>query len=157
MMDPKRMERPGVDLALPGAIGFAVLLYLSFAAALFNDGDTSWHIAAGRWMLDRAAIPDADPFSLTHFGQAWTAHEWLAEIVMAAAFDLGSWNALSLLFATAVAATLVIIGLEARRCANAPATVAAIMIGVFIILVPYIVARPHLLAWPLLEIGRAHV
>ena len=149
-MDPKRLERPGVDLALPGAIGFAVLIYLSFAGALFNDGDTSWHLAAGRWMLDRGAIPDADPFSFTHFGQAWTAHEWLAEIVMATAFGLGSWNALSLLFATSVAATLVIIGLEARRHANPPAAIAAIMLGVFIVLAPYVLARPHVLAWPLL-------
>ena len=137
-------------LILLGGICFAILVYLSFAPALFNDGDTSWHLAAGRWMIDAGAVPRADPFSFTHFGQAWTAHEWLAELMMAAAFELGSWNALSLLFATAVAATLGIIGLETRRWTTSPAAIAAVTLGVFIVLTPYVVARPHVLAWPLL-------
>ena len=149
-MDWKRLDQAGAELVLSGALCLAILVYLSFAPALFNDGDTSWHLAAGRWMIEAGAIPRVDPFSFTHFGQPWTAHEWLAELIMAAAFELGSWSALSLLFATAVAATLGIVGLETRRWTMSPAAVAAVTLGVFIILTPYIVARPHVLAWPLL-------
>ena len=129
---------------------FAVLLYLSIAPALFNDGDTSWHLAAGRWMIDTGSVPSVDPFSFTAAGQPWTAHEWLAEAIMAAMFRLGSWGALSLLFATSVAALLFILGLEARRWLPSPLALAALLLAVFIVLVPYIVARPHVLAWPLL-------
>jgi hypothetical protein len=149
-MNPKRIERPGADLLLPGAIVLAILVYLSFAPALFNDGDTSWHIAAGRWMIASGDIPRTDPFSFTHAGRPWTAHEWLSELAMAGAFAIGSWDALALLFATSVAATLGIIALEARRAGLPPPAIAAFLLFSFIIVIPYIVARPHLLSWPLL-------
>ena len=149
-----RRGQPGlsVDTLLPGVIPLAILVYLSFAPALFNDGDTGWHLAAGRWMIEAGAIPRTDPFSYTHLGQPWTAHEWLSEVAMAGAFELGSWGALALLFATAVAATLGMIGIEARRRGLPPAAVAMLMLGTFITLVPYVLARPHVLSWPLLAL-----
>ncbi len=146
------MERAGADLILPCAICIAVLVYLSFAPALFNDGDTSWHLAAGRWMIEAGSIPRVDPFSFTHAGQPWTAHEWLAELLMAGAFRLGSWGGLSLLFATSAAATLWIVALQARRLALPSSASAALILALFIVLAPFIVARPHVLAWPLLAL-----
>ena len=60
----------------------AVLLIpamLGSSATIFNDGDVSWHIATGQWILDNRAIPHADPFSFTWAGQPWVPIEWLAE------------------------------------------------------------------------------
>jgi len=131
------------------AVPLAILAYLSFSPELFNDGDTSWHLGAGRWMLENGAIPDRDPFSFTFAGQPWTAHEWLSEIVMAGLFGIGGWNALGLLTATAVAALLFMVGAEARRHWR-PTIALAVMLALFIVLTPFIVARPHVLAWPIL-------
>ena len=61
--------------------------------ALLNDPDTYLHIAAGRWMLAHAALPVHDPFSHTFAGAVWVPHEWLAEIILAAAYDIAGWSA----------------------------------------------------------------
>jgi hypothetical protein len=60
------------------------------AAALFQilgskpvDPDYWWHLAAGRWMLDHGRVLFTDPFSFTHGGQNWVAHEWLGELLIA--------------------------------------------------------------------------
>lgn len=127
----------------------AVAAYLSFSGALFNDPDTSWHLAAGEFILRTGSVPHVDPFSFTFLGKPWTAHEWLAELVMAAAFRLGSWSGLALLTAAAVSGLMLIVGLELRRRVS-PQRAIALLAILFIILAPGILARPHVLAWPLL-------
>ena len=71
----------------------AIAALLAFSPELFNDGDTYWHVAAGRLIIDTRGVPATDPFSFTFRGQPWTAHEWLAEVLAAAAYRLGAWPA----------------------------------------------------------------
>ncbi len=40
-------------LLIPAALGSS--------QTIFNDGDVSWHIATGQWILDHGAIPHTDP------------------------------------------------------------------------------------------------
>jgi hypothetical protein len=71
------------DIAgLYGFLTFALLVIFDSGKALV-DGDTLWHIAAGRHMLAEHSILTHDIFSHTVFGKPWTAHEWLSEIIMA--------------------------------------------------------------------------
>lgn len=137
------------DSLLLAGLALAVLLSLSLAPTWFNDGDMSWHLAAGRWMIERGTVPDIDPFSLTFAGQPWVAHEWLSEVLMAAVWSLGSWAALSLLFASAVAVLLLIVGMEAGRW-HSRLRLTAFLVGMLVLLAPFMVARPHVLAWPIL-------
>lgn len=147
------------------AVVFAAFLYLSFAQDLFSDGDTSWHLAAGKLILATGSVPTTDPFSFTFRGAPWTAHEWLAEALMAAAFGLAGWAGLGLLTAFSVALVMLLVGVDLRRWL-APRHVLAALAALFIVLAPAILARPHVLAWPLLtawtilllrarEVGRA--
>ena len=84
------------------AVAFAVT---AFAPQVLNDGDTYLHIAAGRRMLAEHAILFNDPFSYTFAGAPWQAHEWLAEIAMAFAYQAGGWSGLVGVFAVAAALT----------------------------------------------------
>jgi hypothetical protein len=131
------------------AAAMAMFAFTCFIGALFNDGDTYWHLAAGQWIVDHWSVPHTDPFSLTARGRAWTAHEWLSEVIMAGAFAAGSWVALSILFAAAVAGTILVAGLHARLFMRPLHAVAAVIL-LFIFLEPSLLARPHALAWPLL-------
>lgn len=71
------------DIAgLYGFITFAMLVVFDSGKALI-DGDTLWHITAGRRMLSDGAILTRDVFSHTAANKPWTAHEWLSEIIMA--------------------------------------------------------------------------
>src|SRR4051794_13216605 len=64
---------------------------LATSPRTFDDGDVSWHVAAGRWMLAHRAIPTTDPFSFTAYGHPWIAMEWLADIVFAAAYNMATY------------------------------------------------------------------
>lgn len=139
-------DRGSVVLLL---FALAVAAYLAFAPALFNDGDTSWHLGAGKLILDTMSVPDTDPFSFTFAGRPWIAHEWLAEVMMAAAFAAASWGGLAVLTAGAVASLLMLLGAELRRWLPVSRVIIALTL-VTATLAPFILARPHVLAWPIL-------
>ncbi|MGN6156082.1 MAG: hypothetical protein ACTHN4_10170 [Sphingomicrobium sp.] len=130
------------------ALALFAFAYVAFNQAIFNDGDVYWHIGAGRWMLGHFSVPVTDPFSFTARGHAWTSHEWLSEMLMAAAFNAGSWGAIGILFGAAVGATLLLVGLELNRFVRPLHALAAVIL-LFILLQPSLLARPHVLAWPM--------
>lgn len=133
------------------ALALAVFMAIALAPQIFNDGDTGWHIIAGRLIAATGAVPTVDPFSLTFGGKPWLAHEWLAELIMAGAFAIGGWSGLALLTAAAMAGLVLVLGLEIGRWLNGPRTLIVLLL-VLIALVPFILARPHVLAWPLLAL-----
>ena len=78
-------------IAVPGAcpscaLCIAVLLIpavLGSSKTIFNDGDVSWHIATGQWILDHRRSRMSDPFSFTWLGKPWVPIEWLSEVIYA--------------------------------------------------------------------------
>ena len=142
---------PRFDRGSLALVAFAtvVAVYLAFAPALFNDGDTSWHLAAGRWMLDARSVPDTDPFSFTFAGKPWTAHEWLAEILMASVFAAASWSGLAVMTAGAVGGLVLLLGAELRRWLPVRRVIVALTL-VTAMLAPFMLVRPHVMAWLLL-------
>ena len=64
------------------------------SSRLFGDADPATHVATGRWILEHGAIPKTDPFSATHAGGEWFAHEWLAGLGFALAHDAVGWQGL---------------------------------------------------------------
>jgi hypothetical protein len=123
--------------------------WIAFLQALFNDGDTSWHLAAGQWIIDHRWVPDRDPFSFTFRNHPWTAHEWLAEVVMAAAYRCAGWAAVALTYTLCLAAMLVIIGRDLLRWL-APRYAICVLVALLLLIAPFTLARPHVMAWPLL-------
>jgi hypothetical protein len=128
----------------------AVLLIpavLGSSTMIFNDGDVSWHIATGQWILDHRAIPHADPFSFTWAGKPWVPIEWLAEVIYASAYRLAGYGGVS---ATVTAALM---ALHAAVYLNASRWVRAALVPIVAMdfaIIPTMLARPHLLTWPLL-------
>src|SRR6185437_14288438 len=96
-------------LSWPLLVAASTFLVLLTRGGLLADGDTYWHIAAGRWMFQHFAIPTVDPFSYTMGGMPWTAHEWLSEIILAAAFAIGGWSGVIGAAAASFAAALAIL------------------------------------------------
>ena len=130
----------------------AVLLLaavVAFSANLFLDGDTGWHLGAGHWILANRTVPFVDPFSHSMGGTAWTAHEWLAELLMVGAQAIGGWAGIAMLFGLAMGITVWLLLGEAMRHLPARWAVGATILSVGILL-GFALARPHMLAWPLL-------
>jgi hypothetical protein len=139
---------PAVPL-LAALAGFARAL--ATPRALLNDPDTYLHTAAGRFLLAHWALPTPDRFSHSLAGAPWVVHEWLAEGILAAAYDGLGWPGVVLLAALSFAVALYLL---ARRLlphlGPLPSLLAAGLGGSLVL--PHLLARPHVLALPLLVI-----
>ena len=130
----------------------AVLLIpavLGSSKMIFNDGDVSWHIATGQWMLDHRAIPHTDPFSFTWAGRPWVPFEWLAEVLLAASYRLAGYSGVAALVTAAMMTLHAIIFFNATRFIR-PLFAVGALVAMDAVLIPMMLARPHVLAWPLL-------
>jgi hypothetical protein len=142
-------QRPDFIFALfAGLLGFAVA---AFAPQLFHDGDTWWHIAAGGWMMEHRTVLKRDLFSFTFIGLPWDAQEWLSEVLMSAAYRVARWNGLHLLFGGAMGMTAALVAGGVRARTGAIAALLISVIGLACI-AGSLLARPHLLALPLLAL-----
>jgi hypothetical protein len=130
---------------------FVLLLPLALASSptIFNDGDVSWHVATGRWIIAHGRIPTADPFSFTAAGHPWVATEWLAEVIFAAAYHLGGYGGVTALVAAAMMVLHGLIYFFLRPRAG-PIAIAAALIAMDLVLIPFMLARPHVLVWPII-------
>jgi hypothetical protein len=133
----------------PALAALAIFALTSFSPEVLNDGDTWSHLATGDWILAHGAIPSVDPFSFTMAGAPWNAHEWLAETLLALAFRAAGWSGAVLLTAAAAAAAVLILTRRLARDLEGPALLATTLLGVSL-LTPSLLARPHVLALPIL-------
>jgi hypothetical protein len=143
----QKSTREALIIAALAALGVYALVLLS--PAIFNDGDTFWHIRAGQWMLAHHAVLEHDVFSLPFAGRPWDAQEWLSEILMAMAFQLSGWSGVAILTGLALAGAVWLLALYiSRHLDSVPAIVVlALAIGC---VMPDLLARPHILALPFL-------
>jgi hypothetical protein len=146
MTEARAAPGPG-KLLLPVLV--AVLLLpaaLGSSHTVFNDGDVSWHIATGRWILEHAAIPRTDPFSFTWAGKPWVPIEWLAEVIYASAYRLAGYAGVAALVSAALMALNGVVFFNANRWVRP----LLVIVAMDVVLIPMLLARPHVLAWPLL-------
>jgi hypothetical protein len=135
-----------------GLLLFARLL--TARLALLNDPDTYLHIAAGRWILAHGELPLHDPFSHSMPGALWICGEWLAQIIMAATYNWLGWGGIIVFAAASAAAALALLThFLLQRLPPLPALIAAAAAAA--LLEPHILARPHMLALPLLVLWSA--
>jgi hypothetical protein len=137
------------DLFLLIIATFAAFAFALVMSSALADGDTGWHIGTGRWILEHRQIPRTDPFSFTAAGRSWMTHEWLSEVVMAAAWYAAGWRGIMLLFGTVAAALYAMLALHLRKWMT-PGAAALTLLYVSAALLPAYLARPHMLALPLL-------
>jgi hypothetical protein len=149
MVEVPRAASPGKVL-LPVLVGVLLLPFaLGSSKIIFDDGDVSWHIATGRWILQHHLIPRTDPFSFTWAGKPWVPIEWLAEVIYASGYTLAGYSGISALVIAALIALNGIVFFNARRWTRYPLLVLVMM---DVSLVPVLLARPHVLAWPLMAL-----
>ncbi|MSP02316.1 MAG: hypothetical protein EXR07_14880 [Acetobacteraceae bacterium] len=134
--------------AIAGTVLFALVLAVP---GILADPDTLWQIHTGDLILRTGAIPHADPFSYTAQGERWFAHEWLAETLMALANRTGGWRGVMTLTAAAAGVTMGLLLYHLRRFMALLPAVAVMLLGIANC-AGSLLARPHVLAWPCLEL-----
>jgi hypothetical protein len=147
-------RRPRIWLVplLVGLAAYAVAI--AAAVRLLNDGDTLSHIVIGRWIIEHRAIPFHDPFSYTFPGGTWVPHEWLAEIIFAAVYGWLGWGGVVATTGLATGAAFALLA-SALQSSLRPRRAAIGAALAFLLTEAHLLARPHVLALPLLVIWMA--
>ena len=139
-----------VSAAMPWLVAIAVyLLLMVLGNRLLGDADTYWHITLGRLILEHRALPTGAALSQTVHATNWVAYEWLSQIAYAAAYALGGWVAVAALTAAAAAAAFGLLTRCLLKYWQPTPTIAAVL-AALVLTSPHIMARPHVLALPLM-------
>jgi hypothetical protein len=85
-----------------------------------DDVDIFWQMRAGQVILDQGRLITTDPFSYTHMGDSVPTIGWLAQIVFAWFYRVGSWPAVKALHVLIFSGAFVIAARSAARCSNHP-------------------------------------
>jgi hypothetical protein len=142
-------SRPAIlpdPAGLYGLISFLLLCRFAGTKAL-QDGDTLWHIKVGQLILETGQLVTTDTFSHTALGKPWVAHEWLAEVFMAAAYNLGGLPVVAISHFLLAALTFNLLYLSARRLAGDWAALVAVSLSATPIAFTHLLIRPHLFTW----------
>lgn len=139
---------------LVGLTAYAITV--AAAVKLLNDGDTLSHIAIGRWIIEHQALPFHDPFTYTLPGRSWVPHEWLAEVIFAAIRSWLGWGGVVAATAGAIGVTFALLT-RALQSSLGPRRAVIGAALAFLLSEGHLLARPHVLALPLLVIWMAAV
>jgi hypothetical protein len=82
-------------------------------------------------------------------GKPWVAFEWGSEIIYWTAYRLAGFAGLGATVAAAMMALLTILFIYLRPKAG-PIALLVMLVVTYVVLMPFIIARPHTLAWPFL-------
>ena len=117
-----------------------------------QDPDYFWHLTTGKLIAETGHVPSTDPFSFTWFGQPWTPHEWLSELLIFRLVDtIGRIGALLVfgLFPPAIFGVLA--AALTRQGARVLAVALPFALGAFT-LIPYVTLRPQAISWLLMAV-----
>jgi len=137
--------------SLPIVVGLVVFIALANVRGLplLADPDSHWHIAVGHWILQHGAVPTVDTYSFTLPGQPWIAKEWLSQVLMALAYDIGGWGGVVVLAAAAFGVTsALLLRLLLQDLRPLPALL--FTAAAFVLMGSHFLARPFALAFPFL-------
>lgn len=152
---PALRSPPALRGLMPALAGLLAAL-VALSPRVLNDGDTWWHVRAGQLMIATRTVLRADPFSATFRGAPWFAHEWLSEVMLGGAFNLGGWSGVVILTAAATGLTAWLLARDLGRWLSGLPWVTLTAFGL-LLWSGSLLARPHILALPILELWAAEL
>jgi hypothetical protein len=106
-----------VPAAAIAIAAFFALVALPRPAIPLIDGDVYWHIHAGEAVLANWSVPRADSWSIVGEGMRWISQDWLSNVVLALAWNLGELgpSVASFIWALLVVLALALLWWAVRR------------------------------------------
>ncbi len=135
--------------ALPSPADVVFILFLLSVTllrghqAINTDGDLGRHIRVGETILAEGGLFDTDRFSHTMAGQPFVPHEWLSEVLFAAAHRLAGLPGALVLTGIVVAAAYALALLFLQRSGVDPLLAFATAIAAGVLGAVHWLARPH--------------
>ncbi len=150
------LRSPSTLRGLLPALAGLLAAFMAMSPKVLNDGDTWWQVEAGRLMIARHAILRTDPFSYTFHGAPWFTYEWLSEVLLGGAFNLAGLSGVVILAAAATGLTAWLLARDLGRWLSGLPWITLLVFGL-LLWSGSLLARPHLLALPILEIWTAEL
>jgi hypothetical protein len=125
---------------------FIIMVLFAGKGALY-DGDTLWHIKFGSLILEQKELVTKDFYSHTVYGQPWTSHEWLAEVIMGAIHNAGGIPGV-VIFYFLIAALSYWMLFQIAALVGAKEWLSIFVVSVAVALsISHLLARPHIFTW----------
>jgi len=144
-----------IDAWLSVAVLVGLLYYSAFlplhGSTLLLGPDPYWHIKTGQWILAHWQFPTVDFFSYTAAGKPWISTEWLSDILLASAYNIGGWRGVVILGALTCAGILAVVCFYLVQHLRFSVAVGWAFVTEAMIS-PHFLARPHLFSFVLLSI-----
>jgi hypothetical protein len=136
---PEKNELSPAFFFLVGA-----LLFLTFGFTEMAGSDLFWHVAGGREILDQQTLWLKDTWSYTEYGQPWSNHEWLADVVYFLWADAAGLS--TLVYWKWAIIVFIYCGLQSVLWRHTRSNVVAIVLSLAALAVaaPFLDLRPHL-------------
>ena len=131
------------------------LVVVALAAVLslrrFDNTDTWWHLAAGRWIVAHGSVPSTDPLSWTVRDHAWTNVQWLFDVLIYGLYRLGGPSLLVIAAAASYCAATALLLVNLRRYIG---PVLASLLGAWTILISHdrFAIRPEMISYLLIQV-----
>jgi hypothetical protein len=143
-------SRCGVSLPLIFALGVYVLV-AAHGGAVLHDPDTYLHVAIGRSILAHWTVPHDGVFSGTMAQAPWVDHGWLGEVILALIYQVFGWAGLVAVTCLCAAAAVALL-LRFLLCCLLPVHAMIATALATILMIPHVLARPHILTLPILVV-----
>lgn len=145
-----RADHVAARWLLPFCVGAGAYLICFFNGdILLQDSDTFWQIKMGQWIIANRAMPYSDFYSLLHQGESWISNAWLSQVLYALCYDQLGWTGPVILASIAVGLTFAILVLLLDEHFEAAHSVLLAMLA-FVLCFSHLLARPHVLALPVM-------
>ena len=143
-----RNTRRGLSFPTIWNIAVALSIFsflLTMTAVTVADPDLWGHVRFGLDIFENRTIPQVDEYSYVTGDHRWINHEWLAELILAVAWSLGGSPALIAVKTGVLLLTFLIVYRHLRMMRVAPLRAAILIILLFSVLMPFLVAvRPYI-------------
>jgi hypothetical protein len=134
-------------LYAPGLVALAIVIADSGQT---TDTDLWGHIRFGQAVIAQHHLILKDPYSYTVYGRPWSNHEWLTEVVMAAAYNGLGVVGLKLWKFACVAATMLLVVMGLAETRATPTAQLNTLTLVAVAMMPQMEFRPQLFTFMLL-------
>jgi hypothetical protein len=134
-------------LFLPVALPVLAALLASLSSV-----DLASNLRAGDEILRTGAVPRVDTWTFTGEGLPWFDQQWGAQVVLEAAYRIGSWTGLAVLRAALVGVIFGCVLLIGLRRGLSSRNAALLTIAVFAVAAPALALRPQLLGMALFAV-----
>ena len=129
---------PVIACLAVGALGIAV------GMNPLSNNDIWLHLTTGRLILERGSVPHQDEYSFTNAGSPYTAHEWLAQILLTLVFRAAGTSGLIAIKPVCLVTAAALCALTSRALGAGRAAALAAAVLAIASMASHLFVRPHL-------------